>query len=58
MDFSIRGKPPSERLENRQKKSKKLINDLFKRLKYLKNKLPTKSITAKAMHYNGIRLTL
>lgn len=51
IEEEIRGKPPSERLKNRQKKSKKLIDDLFKRLKYLKNKLPTKSITAKAIHY-------
>jgi transposase len=51
IEEEIRGKPPNQRLTKRQKESKKLINDLFKRLKYLKNKLPTKSITAKAIQY-------
>lgn len=51
IEKDIRGKPPNERLRTRQKESKKLVNDLFKRLKYLKNKLPNKSITAKAINY-------
>lgn len=51
IEEEIRGKPPGERLKERQKKSEKLINDLFKRLKHLKNKLPTKSATSKAINY-------
>lgn len=51
IEEDIRGFLPDKRLENRQQKSKSLIDDLFKRLKYLKNKLPTKSITAKAIYY-------
>lgn len=51
IEEEIRNKKPDKRLEIRQKKSQSLIDDLFKRLKYLKNKLPAKSITAKAIHY-------
>lgn len=51
IEEEIRGNPPDKRLEIRQKKSQLLIDDLFKRLKYLKNKLPAKSITAKAINY-------
>jgi transposase len=51
IEEDIRGKPPNERLKNRQEKSKSLIDDLFKRFKDLKNKLPAKSITAKAIAY-------
>ncbi len=51
IEKDIRNKKPDKRLEILQKKSQSLINDLFKRLKYLKNKLPTKSITAKAINY-------
>ena len=51
IEEEIRGCPPDKRVEHRQKKSKILLEDLFKRLKYLKNKLPNKSITAKAINY-------
>jgi transposase len=51
IEEEIRNKEPDKRLEIRQKKSQSLIDDLFKRLKYLKNKLPAKSITAKAINY-------
>ena len=51
IEEAIRGKPPNERLAIRQEKSQELINNLFKRLKDLKNKLPAKSITAKAINY-------
>lgn len=51
IEKDIRGKPPNQRLKIRQEKSKSLIDDLFKRLKILKNKLPAKSITAKAIYY-------
>jgi len=51
IEEDIRGKPPNQRLKIRQEKSKSLIYDLFKRLKDLKNKLPAKSITAKAIYY-------
>lgn len=51
IEEEIKGSPPNQRLKIRQQKSKKLINDLFKRLKHLKNKLPTKSATAKAINY-------
>ena len=51
IEKDIRGKPPNERLKIRQEKSKELISNLFKRLKDLKNKLPAKSITAKAITY-------
>ena len=51
IEKDIRGKPPNQRLKNRQEKSKLLVNDLFKRLKILKNKLPAKSVTTKAIHY-------
>lgn len=51
IEKDIRGKPPNQRLAQRQEKSVLLVNDLFKRLKDLKNKLPAKSITAKAIVY-------
>lgn len=51
IEEEIRGYPPNERLKNRQERSKSLTNDLFKRFKDLKNKLPAKSITAKAIAY-------
>jgi transposase len=51
IEEDIRGRPPEERLKERQGKSKSLIDELFKRLKYLKNKLPNKSTTAKAIQY-------
>jgi transposase len=51
IEEEIRNNPPDKRLEIRQKKSQSLIDDLFKRLKYLKNKLPAKGITAKAINY-------
>lgn len=51
IEKEIKGNPPNKRLKKRQGKSEILINDLFKRLKYLKNKLPTKSPTSKAINY-------
>ena len=51
IEDEIRGYKPDKRLKIRQEKSQSLIDDLFKRLKYLKNKLPAKSITAKAIAY-------
>ena len=51
IENDIRGYLPDKRLENRQQGSKSLIDDLFKRLHYLKNKLPAKSSTAKAINY-------
>jgi transposase len=51
IEEEIRGYSPNERLKNRQQRSKILIDDLFKRLNYLKNKLPTKSTTNKAINY-------
>ena len=51
IEKDIKGKDPNERLKYRQQKSKKLINDLFKRIKNLKNKLPTNSPTTKAINY-------
>ena len=51
IETDIKGYPPNERLKIRQEKSKPLTDDLFKRLKYLKNKLPAKSVTAKAIFY-------
>lgn len=51
IEKDIRNNPPDKRLEIRQEKSQSLIDSLFKRIKYLKNKLPAKSITAKAINY-------
>lgn len=51
IEEEIRGYPPNERLKNRQQRSKSLIDDLFKRLNSLKNKLPAKSPTNKAINY-------
>lgn len=51
IEEEIRNKKPDKRLEIRRQKSQSLIDDLFKRLKILKNKLPAKSITAKAINY-------
>lgn len=51
IEEEARNKKPDKRLEIRRQKSQLLIDDLFKRLKYLKNKLPAKSITAKAINY-------
>ena len=51
IEKDIRGMAADKRVEHRQKESKKLIDDLFKRLKQLKSKLPKKSITAKAINY-------
>jgi transposase len=51
IEEDIRGYPPNERLMIRQEKSKSLIDDLFKRFRDLKNKLPAKSITSKAISY-------
>lgn len=61
IEKDIRGKSPNQRLNIRQNKSKLLIQDLFKRLHYLKNKLPNKSPTAKAINYtlnNEIALSI
>jgi transposase len=51
IEEEIRNKEPDKRLEIRRQKSQSLIDDLFKRIKVLKNKLPAKSITAKAINY-------
>jgi len=51
IEKDIRGCPPNQRLENRQQKSKPLIDDLFNRLNNLKNKLPAKSPTSLAINY-------
>jgi transposase len=51
IEDDVRGHFPDKRLNHRRQKSKPLIDDLFKRLNYLKNKLPGKSSTAKAINY-------
>jgi transposase len=51
IEKEIKGLDPGKRLEVRQKHSQKLIDELFERFKEVKNKLPPKSGTTKAINY-------
>jgi transposase len=51
IEKDIRGSDPDHRLEVRSKESKSLVNELFDRFKAIKDKLPPKGSTAKAINY-------
>jgi transposase len=51
IEQEIRGMEPEERLKNRQKQSKELVEKLFASFKRNYDKLPKKSMTAKAINY-------